>query len=244
MLGHDFTFSRTGSSIDPSDLRAAETQLSYKLPDALRVFLLNQNGGTADPSLKSKYMKYDFSIWLDLTAIINTYKRLANAIPDEKFVPFAFDSSATFLCFRFSDKNYGTSVWLVYDWPIHIEFVVGSFDEFLGSLIQKSPCPVRELLELSPSELLSRINKNESVINSVDDSGMSLIRHTIREGNLESLELLLSHGASLSNCLKSTVNCNRTQFVKRLLEHGVDPAEGRRCIDKRTKSEIRSLLSE
>lgn len=244
MLGHEFTFARTGSSIDLSDLRAAETQLSYKLPDALRIFLLNQNGGTADPSLTSKFMKYDFAIWLDLAGVISTHNRLADAIPDEKFVPFAFDSSATFLCFRISDKNYGTSVWLVYDWPVHIEFVVGSFEEFLGSLIQRSPCPVQELLELSASELLSRINKNKSVINIVDESGMSLIRHTIREGNLESFELLLSYGASLSNCLKSAVNCNRPQFVKRLLELGVDPAEGRRCIDKRTKIEIRSLLSE
>ena len=244
MLGHNFHFSRSGEKLDLADIRAAETQIGCKLPDAFRALLLDQNGGTADPSLISKYMTYDFAIWLDLAGVISTFNMLANAIPDEKFVPFAFDRSATFLCFRCSGKSYGSSVWSVYDWPVHIEFVVGSFEEFLRSLVQKAPCPVRELYELSTSELLSRINVNEGVINSIDENGMSLIRHTIRQGNLESFELLLEHGASLSNCLETAVLYNRPQFVQRLLEYGMDPAEGRGCIDKRTKSEIRSLLSE
>lgn len=249
-----FRFDQPTNGVSLSRLEAIENDLGGKLDDDFRDFLSKTNGGRPDPALVSsiRLLCYPIVVFLGLdegkSNLIGSYKDLSQTLTRFDLVPIAYDTSLSRICLKIGasrspvvvvsiDELYGKE-------PTKITEVCDSFMKFWNSLTQPTRHIPRheELAERSWSEIQSVIATNPEYYLSSINGELSLLCQSIRAENDEAFYGLLEKGVSLEGALMIAVNCNRLDYVEKLVESGSVVNEGIRYAVGPSRKKTREYL--
>jgi hypothetical protein len=224
-----------GPALTVDEINAFGEEIGGCLPDDYKRFLLNTNGGLANPSLGFKWNGKLNEIHIFDALLATSENGLRRGLRNlrevgvDGFLPVAGALNGEDICIPFLD-NTGKILLALYEYdndvPVGATMVplTNSFTELLSRLvvIPKVYCRIEELGEHgTPDDLAQHMAAGNS-IDAVGKHDFTVICEAIRFHNLPMIEACIQQGASLSGTIELAVGNGYLNLVKRLVEVGAD----------------------
>ncbi len=229
----------TGPPLSLEQLGEFENEVDGHLPDDYKHFLLNNNGGMAEPHLAFQFNGAEHTIpaFDMLLPQPDDGLRLGldylRGFGISGFLQIASDLNEQDICLQVSGKDHAifiASHEYAEDVPIDATMtkITDSFTDFLDMLyeVPDEICPIERLGRSgTPDELSTALQLSETSIDDVGKNDLSLICEAIKFNNLSLVQACIVRGANLSRTIHIATCNGQTELIPLLVEAGADVNE-------------------